>query len=46
MTDWEDIDKLQERTEKEDELEQYIFRIIRQFVPQFREHFRNFKIEN
>jgi len=46
ITDWEDIDKLQERTEEEDALEQYINRGIRQFIPQFKEHFRNFKIES
>ena len=46
ITDWEDIDKLQERTEEEDELERYIYRLICQFIPQFKEHFRHFKIKS
>ncbi len=45
MAGWEDIDKLQERTEEEDELERFAYRTIRQFIPQFQQHFRQFRIE-
>jgi len=42
---WDDIDELQKRTEVEDELERYVYKIICQFIVQFREHFKDFKIE-
>ena len=40
----DDLYKLQERTETEDELEGYIYRIICQFIPKFAEQIEKFKI--